>query len=453
MKDSEFYTAPEGWPQPPDEDQTLLEGSVTASAAKPKKKAAGRVRKKLSESLAGVTAAAVAVVMVANSIPSLKDSFGDLMDIVGEICPMCGVEGCPYYDEGREGLTLSYDAKPEYLKYDSYKMNGFVDRDQGTWQYCEAIITADSQRLLLHTDDAFAQGVDGHSYTSWFTVNTEAPAVERYAVTGLRTIWRDGDTREYIGSVYAYLIYSADGDFTTYDVGKEVYEDDVEMEWLDERSFPVDGIPNARIFVYSDLGDEYMDKVIDYCHVEQIDGPGVRYALGSTMYFQETEDHYRIYHDFYHASSSTRYSFYENGQEVDHYFWSDFCVKEYRFSQDFRIEFAADSWVKIFEKYAQLNEDAPKYGHEVYFPITYVGEATVNDITYLCYAGYMDDTPDEPDRQWATFLLVPKQEPNIVFVESHYATPEELTALITGDLPAEYIMEQCYAGLSQVSRR
>lgn len=452
MKDPEFYTVSEGWPQPPDEDCTLLEGQTITAAAKPKKKAAGRIRKKMSESLAGVTAAAIAVVMVANALPSLKDSFGDLEDIVGEICPMCGVEDCPYYDEGREGLTLSYDGKPEYLEYDHYEMNGFTERDTTAWEYSSAIITEQSERLLLYVDKEITSSMKGMRYLSWFTTNHENPDDGRPAVTGFRTICRDSATDAYKNSVYVYLIYTTDGDFGGYDIADEVYSDEVEMEWLDERIFPVDGIPNARIYVYSDLGDEYMEKVIDYCHVEKADGPGVRLTLGKTMYFQETEGCYRTYHDNYFAGSTTSYSFNEDGEEVQHYFWSDFYTKEYRFSQSFWIEFAVDSWVKIFEKFAQLNEDAPKYGHKAYFPIVYVGEATVNEITYLCYAGYLDD-PAEENSGWVTFLLVPEQEPNIVFVEDHYVSPEELTALIAGDLPAEYIMEQCYAGLSQVSRR
>ena len=451
MKDSEFYTAPESWPQPPDEDQTLWEGTVTASAAKPKKKAAGRIRKKMSESLAGVTAAAIAVVMVANALPSLKDSFADLEDIVGEICPMCGVEGCPYYYEGREGLTLSYDGRPEYLEYDHYDMNGFTERDNATWEYCTAILTEDLQRLLLYADKKLTSNMKGHRYVSWFASDHAEPADGRPAVTGFRTICRDANTDEYKSSVYVYLIYTTDGDFSGYDIGDEVYSDGVEMEWLDERAFPVEGIPNARIYVYSDLGDEFLDAAIDYFHAEVADGPGVQLTLGDSMYFQETETCYRTYHDYYFGGSTSGYLFNEDGEEISRYFYTDFYTKEYCFTHGFSIEFAPDSWVKIFEKYAQLNEDAPKYGHEAYFPILYLGRTSVNKITYLCYVAYADGYLYDESNYRITCLLVPEQEPNIVFVESGEASPEEITAMLAGELPAEYILEQYYTTLSQVT--
>ena len=81
MKDSEFYTIKENWPQPPDDSCTLdSTGQGSTSTRKKKKLSSAKVKKKMSESLAGVTAAAVAVVMLSTSIPA----FRDLSDCLGD---------------------------------------------------------------------------------------------------------------------------------------------------------------------------------------------------------------------------------------------------------------------------------------------------------------------------------------------------------------------------------
>ena len=61
LKDLEFYRTAEEWPQPPDDPCTLADLSAETKTKPKEKKSNRRARKKMSESLAGITAAAVAV--------------------------------------------------------------------------------------------------------------------------------------------------------------------------------------------------------------------------------------------------------------------------------------------------------------------------------------------------------------------------------------------------------
>ncbi len=458
LKDSEFYTVSEEWPQPPD-DSCTLESVHGSSSAKPKKKSSSRVRKKMSESLAGVTAAAVSLVLVASSLPGMKDVVDDfpIQDILGESCPICRVEDCPYYYDGMEGLTLSYPAKPEYLPYDLYKMNGYTDRDKQTCKNCHAITTADYKRLVFYADNELTDLMAGHQHWTDFGSNMEHPIQGEPSVSGFSIMSRDEKSDEYLSAFFVYLVYSPEGNYSGFDISNEIFWDDVTIDDLDFRAFPVEGIPNAQIHIYTDLGAEFMGQAIRYCHVDVAEGFGTRHSLGETMYFQETDWCFRTYYDEHLWSWVQTFGFNEGDGEVERYFTSSLDAKKYSISDLYGsesfIEFITGSWVEVFEKYAKLNAEAPKLGHKAYFPIQYLGETSVNGITYLCYVAYTDSPVDDVNHyQWATYLCIPKQEQNIIFVDSVSISPEEITALLSGKLDADYLAERM-AILSQVTLR
>ena len=454
MKDSEFYTVSEEWPQPQDASCTLHD-EQDSPRAKPKKKAGGRLRKRMSESLAGVTAAVVAVAMLAASLPSLKDVFDDI-PIVDEIipqlttpaatvpvisggqCPMCEKGNCPYFSAGPM-LRVSFPGKAEALSYDLDQMNGFTQRDYDGGASFHAVLTQTGQRLVMEMDVSLHE-LGG--MCSWSRVSDNPLHLDEQRPAASGVFWGRSDPYEPENNarLYLYLAYSPDGDYTGVQIGNA-------LEGLQFYAYPVDGIANAQVHAYSDLADYEINDVQSYYHVEVIDQLSNQYPLGDTMHFQENENVYRSFLDDYNAG---QYFFRETENEPERSwtFYMQFPIKQYGTNHG-QITFAATSWTDIFQEMAALNEQAPQYGHKVCFPILYLGETAVNSITYRCYAIYMDDNSQE---KTVTYAFVPVQEPEILITFSADRSEEEMTALLSGAIDADSLAQQCEI-LRQVTLR
>lgn len=455
MKDLEFYTTSEEWPAPPDAPRTLADPRRSGEDAKPKKKSSGRIRKKMSESLAGVTAAAIAVVMLASSLPALKDVVDDfpfLEEIIPEItvpevtapvvldgCPWCDKGNCPYMPYGGRGLTLANDAyiSNEYLAYDLYQMNGFTDRDRHGDFSCHAVLTQTGQRLVLQVEGSLLSGYGPYSVRR-FSDNPLLLDETKIAASGIHWDRSGADLYDYDpAEVYLYLAYSVDGDYSGLDLGAD-------LEGFTFRATPVEGVPNAQLQVYADR-DEFLADVDDWYYLEVVAERSIRYPLGDTMYFQENEDAYRTFHDEYEPV----YILNPEGEDEQTWlFLLNFETKQYSTNEG-NICFAEASWIDILAKMAELNEQAPKYGHQVCFPILDLGQTAVNSITYRCYAIYMDDNSQQKS---VTYVCVPEQEPEILLSFSCKHSEAEMADLLSGGITADHLAEK-YETLSQVTLR
>lgn len=443
MKDLEFYRAAEEWPQPPDDPCTLADISAETEIKPKEKKSNRRVRKKMSESLAGVTAAAVAAVVMMNTI-SPKDFFKEdflgnspIVDVQNEVCPICSTKGCPYYDtdDQMEGLTITFKQEPERGVYDLYAMNGFVGSEYNNiYETYEAITTETGQRLILKVEGGVF--TRGHGNTTWrlITYNTENQRGDTLAFSGGGvefTEEKSGDTYE----VYVYLAYAADGNLDP-DRIDEAYDGRVDWTGMAFRSFPVDGVANAQIHVYSNMGQEYMETIWDACQVMVLPEKNVRYPLGQTMYFQENGDICRRFCDLDHGWTGHFIRTYEGSEEWK--FNAHFDTKTYSIDYE-TITFAAVSWLDVFDQWQQLNIAAPSYGHSVCFPIYELGETVVNGIAYRCYAVYADTGAEF---MWGEYLCVPLQEPNILLSVHARISEEVKTALQSGMMDANNALEE-----------
>lgn len=436
MKHTEFYTSPENWPQPPDEDQTLWEGTVTASAAKPKKKAAGRVRKKLSESLAGVTAAAVAVVMLSNSIPVLKDAFADFPELpdfdIGEICPVCNNQECPYFADGAPGLRISLESDPIYSETgDLYAMPGFSVDDERYWhRNYPCIFTDDGQRIVFRLQIDFGDKLP-------FTA-------ESYPVVGEHTADEGyGYDRSYAGQVLyqdeernyvcAYLVYSADEENAIVTVDEILYDHpylDFYPEQANYRQREIPGVSNAKLFLCSNLDDTFLAEWMTYAEVEVIE-PDQTYDLGQTMRFTESGYNSRDYCDEYWGGVIHHYGFNTDEDDVMHKLYLDFAAKNYQTRFAYEIQFNQVGWKAVFDRWRDLNEDAPETGHEVAFPMEELNSVTVNGIEYDCYIVYTAAPVDDVnDYQWIRYYFVPRQEGTMAVIDQRSIDPERLRRML-----------------------
>lgn len=446
---SEYYSIDEFWPQPPDEACTLESTAETRSIPKKKKKN-GRIRKKMSESLAGVTAAALTVVMVASSIPVLKDAFDDFPELPdlgkGEICMLCGEENCPYFSEGLSGLRLTMDAEPEYALFDLYGMHGFYDGYLTYANTLTGILTDDDQRLVLMVDSSVAdpygqfwRSYDIHIHPDWHEgTNT--------IVVGMAAGLKDEKTDDYIGSFLVLLAYGMNGTMPDPDINYLRQEELSHMIPIEAdmqlRKIAVDSVDNAAVFVYSDLGADFLNSVDSYFEVAIIPTLDQEYELGNTMLLRENESLYRAYYDNTQSGSHRYIGFHSDKGETEHFFEADFSAAIYTLTQfgynDVHVTFVADNWIDIFAKYDALNQEAAMSGHGMYFPMDSVGEITVNDIQYQCYIAYTGGPVDDVNNgHWITYFYVPKQEDSVAFSVSESIQYEELKAFLEAPVKLE----------------
>lgn len=445
LKDLEFYRAAEEWPQPPDDPCTLADLSTETKTKPKEKKSNRRARKKMSESLAGITAAAVAVVVLTSTI-SPKDFFNEdfledkpVVEVQKNTCPTCGIKKCPYYDvyDQVEGLTITFDQEPERLPYDLYALNGFTgDRERNNlYETYEAITTETGKRLILRVDGGAFSAMG--SVNSWRLVayNTNLGNGSDLAISGGGVESEDEKSGDRY-SVYMYLAYATDGNLDPARIAEE-YGRQPEWAGMDFQSFPVENVPNAQIHVYSDLGQEYVNYFIEYCQVQILEEMNVRYTLGKTMYLQEDNWGWRTFGDLDLGGTSYMVNADADGA-TQWFFDAYFDIKMYHINYD-PITFASVSWLDIFAKWEQLNIAAPALGHKVCFPIHYLGETVVNGITYRCYATYADS---DAEPQWCRYMCVPMQEQEILLSFTDRLSEEVMTAILHGAFDGDDVAER-----------
>lgn len=463
LKDSEFYTVSEEWPQPPDEACTL-KGGQTSTLTRPKKKTNSRVRKKLSESLAGVTAAAVAVVMVASALPTMKDIFEeDFFDEeiiggtvaeskpnleVGEPCPICGERNCPYYcfEEGMEGLRISYLEEPEYLEYDANAMNGFNTLDLETCMYAPVIYTETDERLVFRLGEELSNLVDGGVHWSPLGTYTYVWGGDAIGASGYSVVFEDEKSMKDPHVLYVYLVYAANGVCAPEKIAEEL-DIQEELSGLQFTVSKVEGIEKAEFHVYSDLGEEFNQAVLECCIARKITELDLTFTLGKTMRLREGTVVHRSYYDLHHLGMR---QYVPVAEEIGGLwlFEADFYHKTYAIN-DMNITFAATSWLDLFAQWRELNGLATKYGHQVCFPLYDLGETSANGITYRCYATYAADIGED---HYVTYLVVPQQEQEILISFTEYCFSEEMEALRSGLADGHEIAEM-YEIFSQITLR
>lgn len=435
MLQNEYYITDENWPQPEDEAKTLdLEGYMGRTPTKRKKADTKKQRKKLSESLAGVTAAAIAVVMVSGATPSLRGISTGLQDVVpSEICQICGDLDCPYWDpDGMEGLRITSNANPLWQEFDLYTMNGFVF---DAWDQSTAICTQRGERLILRVDPNQVLGDNGrHSYLD---IHSETDAVfpsdeTTYCSWEYRNLENASD--RYSGYLVAQLVYSPDGVMPEQNFGvDERFFEEYEGEHYYYAAL-IDGVEDAEVRIYTNVERLYDAGALNYCKVEIVEGTDLTFPLGKTMTFTENGRVRRQWNDSFHAANNSTHRFQLDYGDERKSMMFNVWHKKYIISgyyNDTSISIAAESWQNIFNQWQELNDDVALKGHHVCYAITHAGEVTVNGITYDLYLLYTTAPVDGYNHYpWLSHFFVPQQEPEIAIHFRESIEPEELAELL-----------------------
>ncbi len=435
MQDAELNRAPENWPAPPDDRCTLSDAPTTAAAPGKKKKSASvRSRKKLSESLAGVTVAAVAVVMLSNSIPEL---FGEApLPGFNRICPICSDTDCNYYSFGErvDGLRISMDGDPVYTNLlDIYDMSGFSHADEEDRQFAGSIRLEDGSRMLciIERDLCGLLGLGSRWYG--FEDNCDLRYPEFEAQTGRFYTVSDGKTGEQ-HFVYTGILYMPDGSYPNEipQVLPAYYpphdSDSVVMEVL-----AVEHTENYYVIAVTDMGAAVARDTISYVTALPVTTTEQTYPLGKTMMFAEFQYTHRTFNDHVSASTSACYDTMPGIDEEIHFLEMDFYTKSYGIDistwGSAELMFAAVSWMDVLETWEALNEKAPDSGHQVYFHTLRMDDLEVNGITYHEFAVYSEHG-DDAGYYDVWYYYVPAQEETITFVVNDRISHENMEYLI-----------------------
>ncbi len=456
MTDFEFYRAPENWPQPPDEDGTLLSAAhPTISPKKQKKSSSAKQKRKLSESLAGVTAAAVAVVALAGSLPEQLLGLPSSPNTgVSSICPVCKDASCPYYDSSDrvQGIRISMDEEPVFTNLtDIYDMSGFSHADEEGRQFAGSVRLEDGSRMLciFETDLRRLLGPGSRWYEFEYNCDLRYPD-DPAQVGRFYTAVDEKSGDEHF--IYVGLLYMPDGSYPDeipmvlpayYPEGNY---DNVVMEVV-----TVEHTENYYVIAVTDMGSSLAKDLMSYVTALPVTTAQMTYSLGSTMMFAEVEGTQRTFNDFYSNSCSMLYYTSFGEEKAIRFIEYDFPTKSYGldFSSAGSAEllFASVSWVEIFKTWQALNEKAPDTGHEVYFQVHSLGDLEVNDITYLVYAVYSESSEEEGYYEiW--YYYIPSQEQTIAFIDRNHITFEDMDAMIeqggtrVTSYLLDYILEQ-----------
>jgi hypothetical protein len=456
MPDSEFYQIEENWPQPPDDSCTLEAAEQGTTSVKRKiKPSRAKMKKKMSESLAGVTAAAVAVVMVATAIPSLKDAFQDFPELPDfeyyEFCPVCKIEDCPYFAHGDPGLRITLDSDPDNIDVeDIYTMAGFTTYDLAYRHYnADAIFTEEKQRLIICAKpDLFSMlpiiDVDDIPVSH----NADGYMDEETAYTGIVCCGEDEKSPMQYNYFHALIVYDDSGtvpQITPKQIEEEYKDFDSIPSDLTYRTREIQGVPNAQLQICSNLDGQMLDTAMDYLEIMVLDDYYTM-ELGKTMLFAETEDCCRGYNDLRYGGITSHYGFEIDGMEHSRALSFHVEGKEYQIKTGYdqsTIIFYDTGWKAIFDRWRDLNEEAPESGHQVYFILEELNRLTVNGIVYQCYMAYSTHPIDDVnDNQWAWIYLVPQQEEKIAIEDRRGVSPEELQSLLEkGITEDDHIMD------------
>ena len=405
----------------------------------------------MSESLAGITVAAIAVVVLVTSIFDkgniglVPDDWYDQDSVV--TCAFCNAEACPYYVFGRPGLTIRFDGDPDTLPYDLYDMNGFTDRYSRDNLGGGVIITDDQQRIVMQLQSGSFQwpgpAEKSRNYTS--DLSWEENNLPEHS--GVFLSFLDDKSDDYAGFFLVFLAYGRGGIDPDYDPNllqekfKHFVPVDVQPMF---RSIPIDGIPNAEIHIYTDLGQNYLDLADSCLDVQVIPDVHQVYPLGKTMQVLEDDFFYRDFNDHWQSSGTHEIAVQAQSSRQILLFWADF--ETMRYSHTYQgdtvvdISFAAGDWPEIFALYQELNLRASNTGHQVYFPMGYEGDLEVHGITYECYYAYSDLPVSDTNGLYSiTYFFVPKQECNISISMSELITYEQLQQILRNPDPQRHI--------------
>ena len=463
LNSTEFYIPPEDWPQQSEEKCTLESINVTAQSKKKKAPDTSRAKKKMSESLAGVTAAAVTVVMLSTSIPILPEIVIDIPDYGRrETCPVCEQVECPYFDRGFSGLQLSlgpdnyaemyerydlydwddldaladlygpeeltdletlYDLQSQYGSYnDFYTMQGFSLHRPYIQAPMSCIETEEGQRLVLHLDNSFTADLyDGWSMNTRQSIHSDDSADLSFSGLFIPLVKRESPPSD-------DTVYDASASATDYICAVVTYDKTGENRFLDPYIYlkyisflditsrpynytvrDIPGVPNAQLQLVSSLDiTEFYDQ-FEYCSAVVIETKDQVFDLGKTMRFAETDSVYRTYGDHETTSLSQNYSFFEGAPgDFVHALTYDFPFKSYSIGPSCDIFLSDEGMNHILDLAFDLNQKAPETGHQVFFPAVELNPCTVNNITYRCYLLYHEET--YYNTYDALCFMVPQQE-------------------------------------------
>ncbi len=449
MPDQEFYRSPEHWPQPAEEACTLENTPEATIPREPKKKKkSARQRKKLSESLAGVTVAALTVVMVATAIPDMKDAFGGIQDDFqgilggsGEICPVCGQEDCAFYMDGMPGLQVSLYSQVEYQPMDDlYSMTGFTQDDEQYMVFTGSVTTETGQRLVLRVKDSLMDVYSGNVTTDGWADNADLDDLECPALTGGMIHGDNPDSPEE-HFLWFSLAYTPEQGMSMEGIPTALKEQYRQYDFEDASSnFAVlDEIPKTYLrMVVSPRSLEVNQK--DYMEAVPVEKPGLRFDLGQTMVFTETEKIYRNYFDGVTGGRTRNHNFQQENGDVKCFLDHNFLTKEYGIRStvplvDPEIYIAGNSWRDIFATWQERNQEAERTGHPVCYPMMQKNNITVNGIEYYTYIVYTAAPVDSYNHYpWIWYYFVPVQEDNIAFVDCNSIDPEALQATLNQDI-------------------
>ena len=448
MKDPEFYHAQENWPQPPDDSCTLepLE-QVKRTAKKKNKAASAKAKRKMSESLAGVTAAAVAVVMLSTSIPALKDAFDDLPQLPDftqpeytmQSCPICERPDCPYFlyvnDQICYGIDISFADLAGEVTYshgeDIYTLSGFITDDLLHVRH-ETIVTEKNERIVLVGSNTY-DGLDGAWH--WISQNKYMYDPVGIAYTGFLAEMTDEKSPGDTNFALINLVYDPSGAPQLIDLEtiSETRVLDVDISGAEYYTVDILDHPNIQLQFASDLGMEFLQELAGQFYVEYVKDVGLTYPLGQTMYLTETQQVYRGYDDYGLGFGGTIFNTGNTALDDQYFLHYSFCRKYYSFlgSSDATltdIVFSQVSWNAVFSRWQELNAEAPDYGHAVYFPVAKLSDVTVNGIDYSAYAVY--STVDLQSFSDFCYLFecyfVPKQEDTVAVRLSTYLLKDDI---------------------------
>ncbi len=464
MENTEYYKIREDWPQPADEPGTLETAAPITVAPAPKKKSSTRRnRKKLSESLAGITAAAVAVVMVTSAVPEFfgkpdTDVNRPTLELP-EVCPVCDDRDCPYYSWGRYGLRVGDDAhRYEYLEEDDiYSMKGFTVEDEFSFGNTGAVRTTDGRRVVIRINQNMADLLPTELWETPIEMGGEGPESQKPTAAGLYWQYLDDKSGEELFLIAA-LAYFPKGNPYPLDPYSLMYTHQarggVEYDNLSHLCLDVPQVPGVQIQLLTNIPGMDLEKVRGCVETTVIEEQLLTYELGETMLYTETEDNHRSFMDTCHGGEGQYFDFQRPEGNLPVELVQNYTVKNYGLTtqmlNDTRIRFLGFDWHEWFGKWQQLNEDAPKTGHEVFFPLVQLEDVTVNDITYTVYAYYAADPVDVMEYSWIWYYYIPQNEGNIAIVDLWGIEEEEIREVLRtnrvldfhGDMFKDYVLSQ-----------
>lgn len=458
MSSSEYYVFQEDWPQPPDEKCTLEPIKSPTQSKKKKTSGTAKAKKNLSESLAGVTAAAVAVVMLSTSIPVFEDIVIDIPDYSrSDACLVCQQEDCLYFGAGYAGLRLCLDLDTytdsysyiytdlSFNEYDDLQtMQGFLPHRSYIQAPISCVETEAGERCVLRLDSSLTSDLydnwdererrgfsssdsSGRSYSGLFI-----PLVKRESSSVSYTGYDDASAA---ATDYLYVVISYDktGKNRLVEPGSAYLD---QFSPLDFDALPcnhvtrdIPGAPNAQVQLVSSLDQTLLNGLFEHCSAVVVETKNQVFDLGKTMRFEENDSVYRTYDDHDTISMISYYDFFEGAPgDFRHALTYDFPFKSYSIGASRDIFFSDDGWNNLLDLVFDLNQKAPETGHPVLFPAVELNPCTVNDITYRCCLLYHEET--YYNTYDALCIMVPQQESEAAIQFEASLSSEELENLL-----------------------